>query len=314
MNPKLSVIVPVYNVSQYLNRCVDSLLAQTYDNYEIILVDDGSTDHCFEIMKSYESEQVLCLRKENGGLSDARNFGLKYASGEYVVFIDSDDYILEGMFSKMMSHTFENDVVVCDMLYLYDDQRQKLASGGEFERICIQDNPAFILMNNSACNKVIKKSLLEGIEFPKGMYYEDLATIPKILMKANSIYKVNDPFYVYYQRSSSIAHKINEKLFDIYQAIQTCIEEAKYQKLPQCIPYLKQMYIIHGLDLTTLRIKDSNSNEKEMYLRKNMNYMRQYYPDYEKDALFRQFDMKKKIIFYLLKWHMESLVLKIYGK
>lgn len=318
MYPLISVIVPIYNVEKYLNRCIDSILNQTYKNLEIILVDDGSTDNSINIIKSYNDDRIKIYSKKNGGLSDARNYGLDKANGNYVSFIDSDDFIELDMFEKMVQHLTDRDIdiVVCDMKYLYDDGSTSFASGGNFVCGNVLENPDLILMNNSACNKLYKIEMFNDIKFPKGKYYEDLATIPILLYKAKKIIKIDEPFYIYFQRKGSIAHSANKKIFEIYDAIKSCIDYVKSTGNEEIIlKKLYSMYIVHGLDITTIRIKDfDNKNIRKEYLLQNMELLKNNYPDYMNDIVYKNYGLKKKIIFQLLRMGLESLVLKIYDK
>lgn len=318
MYPLISVIVPIYNVEKYLNRCIDSILNQTYKNLEVILVDDGSTDNSINIIKSYNDDRIKIYSKKNGGLSDARNYGLDKANGNYVSFIDSDDFIELDMFEKMVQHLIDRDVdiVVCDMKYLYDDGSTSFASGGNFVCGNVLENPDLILMNNSACNKLYKIEMFNDIKFPKGKYYEDLATIPILLYKAKKIIKIDEPFYIYFQRKGSIAHSANKKIFEIYDAIKSCIDYVKSTGNEEIIlKKLYSMYIIHGLDITTIRIKDfDDKNIRKEYLLQNMELLKNNYPDYMNDIVYKNYGLKKKIIFQILRMGLESLVLKIYDK
>lgn len=317
MNPLISVIVPIYNVEKYLKRCIDSIIKQTYSHLEIILVNDGSTDNSLKIAEEYNDKRIKIFTKINGGLSDARNFGLQFASGSYVAFIDSDDFIELTMFEKMVNLIDGNhEIVVCDMKYLYDDDTVSFASGGNFKDGNVKINPALITINNSACNKIFKKELFDDLKFPIGKYYEDLATVPILLYKAKSIVKCDEPFYIYFQRKDSIAHSANMKIFDIYESINSCIAYVKAKGNEKIIiDRLYSLYIIHGLDITTVRIK--NFDEKivrKAYLQKNIELLKKYYPDYKKDEVFKKYGFKKKIIFNLLALGLEDLVLKLYDK
>ncbi len=318
MEPLVSMIVPVYNVEKYLLKCVQSIQKQSYQNIEIILVNDGSKDNSLSIcndLAKYD-DRIVVLDKPNGGLSDARNFGIQHAQGEWYSFIDSDDFIDEGMIESMLNAVVINDadIVVCDMEYLYDDGRLVLASGGEFECDSIPNNPALIRINNSACNKVFHRNLFDDVEFPLGKFYEDLATIPILLYKAKKIVKVDEAFYTYFQRSGSIAHTANRKIFDIYDAINTVIDYIKNKgNERKIIDELYHLYIVHGLDLTTLRIKDFDDKKiRESYLTENMRILKKIYPDYEKDKLYQNYSFKKKLIFRLMKMGRMKTVLRIY--
>ena len=320
MNELVSVVVPIYNVEKYLPKCIDSIIGQTYKNLEIILVNDGSKDRSLEICKNYmiRDFRIKIVDKPNGGLSDARNAGIKQASGEYICFVDSDDFIKEKMIEDMLTTLLKanSDICVCDMEYLYDNGDLKFASGGEFKEGSVLDDPNLMIINNSACNKLYRLSLFDDWSFPFGKYYEDLATVPVLLYKANKICKVNEPFYVYYQRSGSIAHSANKKIFEIYEAINRCIEYVKINGGDaRLIAKLNSLYIIHGLDLTTIRIKDFDDKSlREAYLKENMDHLKKYYPKFEEDGYYRNCSLKKKIIFKLLKKGKYNLVLKIYDR
>lgn len=310
---KVSIIVPIYNVEKYLAECIESLIAQTYSNLEILLVNDGSPDNSNEVMERYakKDNRIRCIYKENGGLSDARNTGLQYATGEYCLFIDSDDTIgLKTVELCVKSvEQYNSDIVAFDMKYIYPDH-EEYASGGNFECSSFQSNRNLIFINNSACNKMFKTSLFEDIKFPKGLWYEDLATIPILLSKAKCVSKVNEPLYYYLQREGSIAHTINKKIFDIYKAINL-IE--KYYSNHELDNEIQQLYIQHGLYLTTLRIKDS-SNEIEKYLKLNNQYLDQYYPKWRKINDFKGYSIKNKIIFKFLQKNLFKLVCLLYRK
>lgn len=316
MKELVSIVVPIYNVEKYLAKCVESILVQTYDNLEIILVNDGATDNSRSVAEEYETKdkRVIVLDKPNGGLSDARNFGIKHAHGDFILFIDSDDFIKPTMIETMLTRLIEtnSDICVCDMEYLYDDGRVEFASGGDFD----VTSEKLLTINNSACNKMYKTSMFNDIEFPLGKYYEDLATIPILMYKANKVCKVNETFYVYYQRSGSIAHSANKKIFDIYYAIDRCIQYLKVNngKLED-INKLKSLYILHGLDITTVRIKDFDDKEiRKEYLKENMDMLKQYYPDYKNDILYKNANIKKKMIFKLMERNLMGAVLKIYDR
>ncbi len=320
MKDKVSIIVPIYNVEKYLVRCIESCLNQTYQAVEIVLVNDGSFDNSGKIAEEYaqKHKNIILIHKENGGLSDARNVGILKSSGEFIACVDSDDFIKEDMISDMMEqlHKTNADIVVCDMEYLYDSGEVKHASGGDFDTTNVNDSPELIRINNSACNKIIRKSLFDDVLFPKGKVYEDLATIPILLYKAKRVTKVNKAYYVYYQRSGSIAHSANKKIFDIYDAIDTCLNYIKnHGDESLLMNEIMHMYVIHGLDCTTIRIKDFKEKElREEYLIENMNRLNKAYPTWKKDKLFKNMSIKKKIIFLLLGKLKVKMVLKIYDK
>ena len=311
MNTIVSIIVPVYNVSKYLKICLDSIQKQTYKYIEVILVNDGSTDNSLDICNEYvnNDDRFKVITQDNQGLSSARNTGLKNYTGQYVFFVDSDDYIKENTIELLLNKAIDNDsdLVCCDMEYLYDDNHTEFTSGGDFIEGNVKDKPSLLFINNTACNKLIHTSILGNFDFPHGLWYEDLASIPLLLAKAKHIVKLDEVLYVYYQREGSIAHSADKRIFDIYKAIKM-LED----KLGDIV---KPLYIIHGLDLTTLRIKDfSDKSLRKEYLNDNMNNLYNYYPGYKNDKKYKEYGIKKKLIFSLLEKGMYDTVLKLYDK
>ena len=317
MDTLISIIVPIYNVEEYLENCLISIQNQTYKNIEVLMVNDGSKDDSISIMERFANndKRFVVIRKENGGLSDARNFGMDYAKGQYFLFIDGDDIIEKEMVEVMLGKAITEDceIVACDMLYQYPDGSSKLASGGSFTKASFSENHDLILVNNSACNKLYHRSLFDDISFIKGLWYEDLATIPVLLAKANSVYKVDAPYYIYVQRGGSIVHTANKKIFDIYTSIEYVKEYFSRYHLDSSI--INQLYIIHALDLTTLRIKDfDDKGIRAEYLSENMALLNQYYPDWYHNELVQDASLKKRIIYTLLKLKCYQLVLLLYWK
>lgn len=224
-SPLISVVVPVYNIEAYLEECVRSLLEQTYSNLEIILVDDGSTDLspalCDKLAE--EDERVVVSHKHNGGLSDARNHGMALASGEYLSFIDGDDYLEQGAYEAVMAE-FEGavDIVAFGIELCYDDGR-KIRKAPTARR-CLGVGQGIVALNTfcgldvSACNKVYRRSLFEGIEFPTGKHCEDYYIMPRLLDRAIRIVMLPDAFYQYRQRSGSITKGLSFTMDYIYAA------------------------------------------------------------------------------------------------
>ena len=220
MQPLLSIIVPIYNVEQYVDRCIQSILNQTYQNLEIILVDDGATDCSGAIADSYaaKDKRIKVFHKENGGLSDARNYGLEHVTGDYILFIDSDDFIVNIMCERLITVASSNnaDIVSCNY-YIYrgdddisihtmsvqDDKRT--FTGMDMLRYYLLKTEPFDL--NVVWNKIFKLDLFNGVvpvRFPKGRVQEDNFTIFMLFLNANSIVTVNEPLYYYVQRAGSI--------------------------------------------------------------------------------------------------------------
>ena len=230
---KISVIVPVYRVEQYLERCVDSILGQTYTDLEVILVDDGSDDSCPEICERYaqKDNRVRVIHRENGGLSAARNTGLAAATGDIISLVDSDDYIDSNMYSSLMEALIKNDadIAMCDYAYVSDKEEPLEKEAADKVEVDIIDGvKAQYLMYDSyrgrvtytvAWNKLYKKELFEGVTYPEGRIHEDEARTHELLYKAKKIAYVKVPYYFYFQRDDSIVgSEISEKNLQIVDA------------------------------------------------------------------------------------------------
>ena len=317
--PLITVVIPVYNIEPYIKECLDSVRAQTYRNLEILAVNDGSTDQSGALLEvaAFEDERVVVLDKPNGGLSDARNYGILHAHGEYICFIDGDDTIAPD-YAELLYDAVKDgaDIAVCDMEYVYGDGHREFSSGGEFTSADTAEMPSLIRINNSACNKLYRTSLFKDILFPKGKLYEDLATVPIQILRSKKVVKVNRPLYFYRQRSGSIQHKIDRRVFHIYDAIDRVRDYADRNHAdPSVMEEIMHMYIIFGLDITTLKIKDMEKTaEREEMLGENMAYLRKRYPDYMDDPFVKNMGIKKRLIFTLLSQGHCKTVLRIYDR
>lgn len=230
----LSVIIPVYNVEQYLERCVLSVVYQTYTNIEILLVDDGSTDAsgkiCDSLGKKYKN--VVVLHKENGGLSDARNAGLKAATGDYITFLDSDDYIHPRMYEILLSQLIDSnaDIVECELtkVYSYLPPFPKINS----VRSIIMSPEEAILSGYDwkyftavVWNKIYKRHLLQEKYFPIGVFHEDEFWTHEILYSASTLVHICEPLHYYQQRTGSImGMEFNSKHAEAVDALKRRID------------------------------------------------------------------------------------------
>lgn len=226
--PLISVIVPVYKVEKYLAKCVDSILAQTYRNLEVILVDDGSPDICGDICNAYAGmdARVKVIHKENGGLSSARNAGIDIAQGEYFGFVDSDDWIEPEMYETLLSALLKYGAkVACGGRYDVDGatgektiglcpQKEECVSGMEMlGRVFVWEN-----CDSAAWDKLYHRSLFETIRYPHGMVNEDIAIFYKLMELTEKVAFCDKPLYNYLHRENSITTaKISNKTFHFVQ-------------------------------------------------------------------------------------------------
>ena len=213
MQPLISVIVPIYNVEDYLNRCVDSIINQTYKNLEIILVDDGSPDNCPKMCDDYakKDSRIKVVHKENGGLSDARNVGMEVATGGYVSFIDSDDYVSLDFYEILLQTMIDNDsdIVECSVVKFYENEKFDEYSDDlkvtNYETVdaldgLISENP----FKQHVWNKLYKSSVALDIPYAVGKLNEDEFWTYQVFGKAKKVTRINKTMYYYFQRNGSI--------------------------------------------------------------------------------------------------------------
>lgn len=215
MIPDVSVIVPVYNVDQYLSRCINSIISQSLKNIEIILVNDGSTDSSGNICEYFAKldNRIKVIHKKNGGLSDARNVGLNIANGKFIAFVDSDDFIHKEMYTILLKTIIENDCDIAESGYkeVYENEVindehliviKKIYNRKDAVVSTIMDHHC----KNYVWNKLYKKELWEKIRFPIGEIFEDVSTTYKIINECTRIVKIDCVLYYYYQRQNSIVN------------------------------------------------------------------------------------------------------------
>lgn len=233
----ISIIVPVYNVKDFLRECVKSLLNQTYFNIEIILVDDGSTDGSDQICDEYAGEdpRIIVIHKSNGGLSDARNRGLDIARGEYIGFVDSDDWIepqmYEKLYNKIKSGSY--DIAVCSLIREY---KNKSVIEPLKELIYTRDDSLSALLlgielHDHAWSKLYHNKVFNNVRFPTGKFYEDVLTTYKTFLNANSVVVEPSPLYHYRQRGGSIIRSgFNARNFELLKAVKSIYNDDRLGK------------------------------------------------------------------------------------
>lgn len=208
----ISIVVPVYNVEKYIDRCIKSLINQSYTMVEIIIVDDGSTDESGEICDTYigKDNRIKVYHKKNGGLSDARNYGIDRCTGNYVTFVDSDDYV-DQFYIELLYRTLKDysaDISICDCQYVFDDKfvckNNNQSCVKVFSTYDAVIEALNIRLRQSAWGKLYKREMFKNIRFPIGLYYEDLAIFYTLLLKSKKVAFIDSPSYYYMIRSGSI--------------------------------------------------------------------------------------------------------------
>ena len=280
----LSIVLPVFNVEKYLERCIKSILEGTYKDLELVIVNDGTKDDSENIIIRYleKYNNITYIVKENGGLSHARNVGYKYSKGEYIAFFDSDDYIKKDMYEKLMAKVkdYNYDIVVCDLYMEYEQTGKKIYVGSnvekEYKDVEKDNNGISIrkeIMENiyiAVHNKIYKKELIEktfenGMPFVNGMYYEDILYTYSILQNTRSISFVKEPLYYYVQRTSSISNNYDKKLYDIITSVEMLIENAvennRFEDYKEILEYIGIRYM-YG----TFMKRIAKTKNKKIYL------------------------------------------------
>ncbi len=307
--PKISIIVPVYKVEKYIHKCIDSILSQDFTDFEVILVDDGSPDNCGKICDEYASKdsRVKVIHKENGGLSSARNAGIDIATGDYIGFVDSDDYISADMYSKMYISAVENsaDIVACNLVHEYERTEKKpnkLKVFSKEQNDLILDNykgmECLLLrryFDNAAWNKLYLRALFTGVRFPEGRLFEDIFTVYKLFSKASKVIYIHDPLYYYLQRYESIMGQkfSNKKLDRIHASFE------RYNFISLNYPSLSELAYARYIDETMAAINDCIRSKGDLTLVKD--YVNELVKGYRKIVNNTYIDNKRKKMLMLLR-------------
>lgn len=276
--PKISVIVPVYNVEQYLTRCVESILAQTYRNLEIILVDDGAKDASGSLCEELAARdaRISVIHKENGGLSSARNAGIDIATGDYLAFVDSDDWIEPDMYAHMLGLMKRYDArLVCAGRYDVDSrdgsrkkglcpEREEVITGMELlGRVFTWEN-----CDSAAGDKLYHRSLFQKIRYPLGVVSEDVAMFYKLAELADRVVMCDRPFYNYYHRPGSITMaKLSDKTFHYCRHTAVIYAHIR-QHHPEVEPqarYLRVRGLVHAMQSIDLAGPEAWTAYAEIY-------------------------------------------------
>lgn len=287
MNDLISIVLPIYNVEKYLKKCIETILNQTYDNIEILLVDDGSTDHSGEICDEFEKKdkRIKVIHKTNGGLSDARNTGLKHAKGKYISFIDSDDYVSEKYVEELYTLLKTNNaqIAVCNFQRVKEDgqvvstediQSETLSSKEALEKL---NDRKFYPTSIVAWNKLYDIKLFDDILYPLGKLHEDEYTTYKLYYKAKKVVITSNVLYYYRTVQTSIMNRtFNKNRLDIIEALEERMEffkEKNEKKLYELslIQY-ESVLMIHYMNCK-FYLEDAKDIQEEILNKYKKNYI-----------------------------------------
>lgn len=301
--PKISLIVPIYNIEECVEECIESILNQTFKDFEVILVDDGSTDNSLNICRKYEKKdtRITVVNKKNGGLSDARNAGINKACGEYLCFIDGDDFIVNDTLENMYNLILKNNsqISICNMVRYYGDEDTDIFYKPSEKEIVLEGNNRFkTLEQPSVCNKMFKSDLFNGVRFPYGKYYEDTFVYHELVMKANSIVLTGkDSYYYRCRRGSILDGGYSKKYFDFMEAIYIRATFLDKNNIKQ---YANEAYLhIYSSLSNAYNNLDSNSDELKPLFDEAKNRYNKVFKRLIKD---NSFSIKQKLRFILLRY------------
>ena len=298
---KISVIVPIYNVCEYLDRVITSLIDSTYKNLEIILIDDGSTDDSGKICDKYKSidKRIKVIHKKNEGVSVARNVGLKEATGDFIGFVDSDDLISKDMFKILFENIIKtnSDISICNYITFKDNLPKYTISNNVqvFNKIdSLKELISDGKITNFLWNKLFKKELFNDIDFPRGKIYEDMYILPKVFEKIERICYTDSKLYGYYQRQNSYVNTYNEIKNKNYLEFSKEI----YSYLLQYKELKEELNIYHSFYIYSAFLQAAKSKCLDIF---KSEYMKEIHKEFKKQFIIDyKYTLKRKMLYYLL--------------
>jgi len=296
--PKVSIIVPTYNREQYISKCVDSVLNQTLKDIELIIIDDGSTDCTEKIIKNYTDKRLKYIKRTNHGIGNSRNYGIDLAKGEFIAFVDSDDYIhpenLEKMYKKALNDNL--DAVVCDYNYFYENGSVKPQKIEYFENTSLINNPDLLLkINLGPCNKLFSRKLFadKKMRFPENIKYEDIPLVSKLLKDANKIGKVNESLSFFLVDNYSETFIVDKRVFDIFKSLDMVISNFIEEEFNDTI---KKLVICILTNYTIQQRRQIDKSVRNKFIDKAFEYIKRIDPEYKKNVYFKRRNKLKSII------------------
>lgn len=301
-----SIIIPVYNAEKYLKECLESVINQkTKYKYEIIVINDGSTDNSLNILKTY-SNKIKIIDKPNSGPGDSRNKGLELASGKYILFVDSDDYVNENFVETMVKTIDKNnaDIVICDYYRVTKNEVKYFNKGPE--GIYLKNNfNEVLLMEFHSCNKIFTKKIFNNEKYPIGMLFEDVVLISKLILKANKIVKINNPLYYYRENDNSTTNIINDSNFDILKATEMIEQDFINNNYKKEIEFL---FINNILVDLIVKVFKSNKDDKVKQIKLLKKIVTTKYPYWYRNKYLKRQKFSKRLYLLFLRYNMYGII------
>ena len=295
----ISIIVPIYNAENFIKKCVDSLLNQTKKELEFILINDGSTDKTHDILKTYKDKRIKYFKNKNQGIGKTRNFGIEKATGKYIIFIDSDDYIepttCEELYNKAIKE--KADVVVCDFFKVYDDGSIEDINLPSFKTSKLKDNPNILIdINLSPWNKIYSTKLIKdnNIRFAEGIKYEDVPFVSEALDRANRIAKLDKKLNYYVIHGNSETTVRDKRIFDILKIVDMIRKYFKNKTYMNDIVDKLTVRIVTNYNIQQRQQKDIKVGME--FIDDAFAYLKKEVPDYKDNKYYENRSFLKRTI------------------
>ena len=313
---KVSIIIPVYGVEKYIDKCLNSLVKQSLKEIEIIVVNDGTKDNSQKIIDKYVKkypDKIKSYIKENGGQGSARNYGLKKTTGEYIGYVDSDDFVEKDMYKKLYNKAKENnyDIVVCGNYNVSEDYQNKNIDA--FINNYNTDLENIFFGKMAVWNKIYKRDILikNKLEFKEKVWYEDLAFTLKAIMNSNTFAFIDEPLYDYLIREGSTMNNSNVKRnLEILEAFDDILSYIKHNKKEEYFDKVEFLAIDHIYISAIVRILKANADNKikKETVNELICYMNKNFPNYKNNKYINTLSRNRKIIYKLINLKMYNLV------
>lgn len=313
---KLSIIVPVYGVEKYIDKCLNSLVKQSLKEIEVIVVNDGTKDNSQKIIDKYVKkypDKIKSYIKENGGQGSARNYGLKKATGEYIGYVDSDDFVEKDMYKKLYNKAKENnyDIVVCGNYNVSEDYQNKNIDA--FINNYNTDLENIFFGKMAVWNKIYKRNILikNKLEFKEKVWYEDLAFTLKAIMNSNTFAFIDEPLYDYLIREGSTMNNSNvQRNLEILDAFNDILSYIKHNKKEEYFSKIEFLAIDHIYISAIVRVlkADADDKVKRETINKLIDYMNTSFPNYKNNKYINTLSKNRKIIYKLINIKMYGLI------
>lgn len=296
---KVSVIIPVYNSSSYIKKCIDSLIKQTLQDVEFLFIDNGSIDNSESIIKSYSDKRIKYFKLKEKGISIARNYGLKKSIGETICFVDSDDYIKEDMLEKMYNKLKldDLDIVICDYNIINFNsyniiKEEKLIN---FNNTTLKETPNLLIdINLGPCNKLFKKELFKDLSFPIKLKYEDFKLVAILFDRAKKIGKINETLCYFTKREKSETTTMDEKVFDLFISFDELLKYFKNKKYVK--ESLDSLIILKLTDYCLLQKYQKNLKLGYKFIDEAFDYIKNNTINYKSNKCFKKMNFLKRLI------------------